>query len=168
MTTVMIADDLRAKVACSEASDDELFPEDPAENVAASRYCLRCPTRERCLSDAIRLGARHGIRGGMSEEKRAPLHDLYDAELERLRYIPLPRQRYLTVGDRMELADLRDAPGAKAKRAFRLRIGQLYVAGIHKRQLMPFLPQDRANPISVDRRMSRAVREYRDLTGIQC
>ncbi|GGU68666.1 MULTISPECIES: WhiB family transcriptional regulator [Streptomyces] len=52
------------------------FPEpDEMDRIrAAKALCAQCPVRTICLDAALESGDRDGIRGGMTEEERSPLH----------------------------------------------------------------------------------------------
>ncbi|MFE6364105.1 WhiB family transcriptional regulator [Streptomyces sp. NPDC057806] len=57
--------------------DPEIFFPEPDEMDrirAAKALCAQCPVRGTCLDAALENGDRDGIRGGMTEEERAPLH----------------------------------------------------------------------------------------------
>ncbi|MGW7517791.1 WhiB family transcriptional regulator [Streptomyces sp. NPDC054796] len=57
--------------------DPEIFfpePEEMDRIRAAKALCAQCPVRPVCLDAALEAGDREGIRGGMTEEEREPLH----------------------------------------------------------------------------------------------
>ncbi|MEY9841736.1 WhiB family transcriptional regulator [Streptacidiphilus sp. EB103A] len=57
--------------------DPDIFFPEPDETVkiaAAKSLCGQCPVRRTCLDAALEGGESHGIRGGMTEEERGPLH----------------------------------------------------------------------------------------------
>ncbi|MFD8783773.1 WhiB family transcriptional regulator [Kitasatospora sp. NPDC059599] len=57
--------------------DPETFfpgPEDTAAIAAAKALCAQCPVARACLDAALETGDTHGIRGGLTEEEREPLH----------------------------------------------------------------------------------------------
>lgn len=65
--------------------DPETFFPEPDETdkiAAAKRLCAQCPVRETCLDAALEAADTHGIRGGMTEEERKPLHDQLDSRLD--------------------------------------------------------------------------------------
>ncbi|HCA84138.1 MAG TPA: WhiB family transcriptional regulator [Streptomyces sp.] len=69
----------RAACRSTEARqvDPELFFPEPDEMDlinAAKTLCAQCPVRPTCLDAALENGDRDGIRGGMTEEEREPLH----------------------------------------------------------------------------------------------
>ncbi|MYZ39834.1 MULTISPECIES: WhiB family transcriptional regulator [unclassified Streptomyces] len=57
--------------------DPEIFFPEPDEMDrirAAKALCRQCPVQRTCLDAALENNDAHGIRGGMTEEERAPLH----------------------------------------------------------------------------------------------
>ncbi|MGW7543122.1 WhiB family transcriptional regulator [Streptomyces sp. NPDC054770] len=59
-----------------QVDPDIFFPEpDEMDRIrAAKALCAQCPVRATCLDAALENGDRDGIRGGMTEEERDPLH----------------------------------------------------------------------------------------------
>ncbi|MER0241055.1 WhiB family transcriptional regulator [Streptomyces sp. HSW2009] len=58
--------------------DPEIFFPDPDETekiTAAKSLCGQCPVRRTCLDAALEGGDTDGIRGGLTEEERGPLHE---------------------------------------------------------------------------------------------
>ncbi|MFE3774536.1 WhiB family transcriptional regulator [Streptomyces sp. NPDC059122] len=58
--------------------DPEIFFPEPDETdkiTTAKSLCGQCPVRRTCLDAALEGGDTYGIRGGMTEEERAPLHE---------------------------------------------------------------------------------------------
>jgi WhiB family transcriptional regulator, redox-sensing transcriptional regulator len=58
--------------------DPEVFFPEPDETdkiATAKSLCGQCPVRRTCLDAALESGDTHGIRGGMTEEEREPLHE---------------------------------------------------------------------------------------------
>ncbi|MEY9846349.1 WhiB family redox-sensing transcriptional regulator [Streptacidiphilus sp. BW17] len=58
--------------------DPEVFFPEPDETdkiATAKSLCGQCPARRTCLDAALESGDTHGIRGGMTEEERQPLHE---------------------------------------------------------------------------------------------
>ncbi|MFJ6382728.1 WhiB family transcriptional regulator [Kitasatospora sp. NPDC092039] len=57
--------------------DPETFfpgPEDADKIATAKALCAQCPVARVCLDAALETGDTHGIRGGLTEEEREPLH----------------------------------------------------------------------------------------------
>ncbi|MFE4826724.1 WhiB family transcriptional regulator [Streptomyces sp. NPDC056672] len=57
--------------------DPEIFFPEPDEMDrirAAKALCRQCPVQRTCLDAALENNDAHGIRGGMTEEERRPLH----------------------------------------------------------------------------------------------
>ncbi|MFF2142181.1 WhiB family transcriptional regulator [Kitasatospora sp. NPDC058190] len=58
--------------------DPETFfpgPEDADKIATAKALCAQCPVARACLDAALEGGDTHGIRGGLTEEERDPLHN---------------------------------------------------------------------------------------------
>uniref|UniRef100_A0AAU2VN07 Transcriptional regulator WhiB n=1 Tax=Streptomyces sp. NBC_00008 TaxID=2903610 RepID=A0AAU2VN07_9ACTN len=58
--------------------DPEIFFPEPDETdkiTAAKSLCGQCPVRRTCLDAALESGDADGIRGGLTEEERGPLHE---------------------------------------------------------------------------------------------
>ena len=70
-------DDWRDHAECRSEDPDLFFPDpDETDKIAAAKVlCGQCPVRRTCLDAALEGGDAHGIRGGMTEEERGPLHE---------------------------------------------------------------------------------------------
>ncbi|QKW53576.1 WhiB family transcriptional regulator [Streptomyces buecherae] len=58
--------------------DPETFfpkPDETDKIATAKSLCRQCPVRQTCLDAALEGGDTDGIRGGMTEEERRPLHE---------------------------------------------------------------------------------------------
>jgi WhiB family redox-sensing transcriptional regulator len=80
--------DAECQVTGQQGMDPELFfpgPDEMDKIRTAKALCSRCPVRRTCLEAALETGDTHGIRGGLTEEERAPLHDNLPARLDRSR-----------------------------------------------------------------------------------
>jgi WhiB family redox-sensing transcriptional regulator len=58
--------------------DPEVFfpePDETGKIAAAKALCDQCPVKDACLDAALEAHDTHGIRGGLTEEERGPLHD---------------------------------------------------------------------------------------------
>ncbi|MFE6101290.1 WhiB family transcriptional regulator [Streptomyces laurentii] len=58
--------------------DPEIFfpnPEETNKIATAKALCGQCPVRRSCLDAALETGDTDGIRGGLTEEERGPLHE---------------------------------------------------------------------------------------------
>ena len=65
--------------------DPDLFFPEPDETdkiTEAKRLCAQCPVRRTCLDAALEGGDAHGIRGGLTQEEREPLHENLAARLD--------------------------------------------------------------------------------------
>ncbi|MGP3775438.1 WhiB family transcriptional regulator [Streptomyces sp. SDT5-1] len=67
-----------------EVDPDLFFPEpDEMDRIReAKSLCAQCPVRKTCLDAALENGDREGIRGGMTEEEREPLHSKLEHRLD--------------------------------------------------------------------------------------
>ncbi|MEU6664056.1 WhiB family transcriptional regulator [Streptomyces sp. NPDC046821] len=63
---------------------ETFFPEpDETEKIAVAKaLCGQCPVRRTCLDAALEGGDAHGIRGGLTEEERQPLHEKLPGRLD--------------------------------------------------------------------------------------
>ncbi|RPK48348.1 Transcriptional regulator WhiB1 [Streptomyces sp. ADI92-24] len=58
--------------------DPEIFfpePDETGKITAAKSLCAQCPVRRTCLDASLESGDTDGIRGGLTEEERRPLHE---------------------------------------------------------------------------------------------
>ncbi|MGY4969538.1 WhiB family transcriptional regulator [Streptomyces nigrescens] len=55
----------------------------------AKRICGGCPMRRICLDAALESDNRYGIRGGLTEDERKPLHDRLDHRLDSDRVVAI-------------------------------------------------------------------------------
>ncbi|MFE3519422.1 WhiB family transcriptional regulator [Streptomyces sp. NPDC059166] len=65
--------------------DPEIFFPEPDETdkiTAAKSLCVQCPVRRTCLDAALEGGDTEGIRGGLTEEERGPLHEKLASRLD--------------------------------------------------------------------------------------
>jgi WhiB family redox-sensing transcriptional regulator len=79
----------QAEAACQPTEyrpvDPETFfpePDDTDTIAAAKALCDQCPVRRACLDAALEAGDDFGIRGGLPEEERAPLHEKIASRLD--------------------------------------------------------------------------------------
>lgn len=66
----------REDAACKGEDPELFFPLSDlfAKQIAeAKSVCDRCPVRQECLDFATKMGLRHGIFGGITENKRRAL-----------------------------------------------------------------------------------------------
>ncbi|MFI5993977.1 WhiB family transcriptional regulator [Streptomyces sp. NPDC051362] len=85
--------------------DPEIFfpePDETAKITAAKSLCGQCPVRRTCLDAALEGGDTHGIRGGMTEEEREPLHESLANRLDysRVNATVVGRDVHLTKAER--------------------------------------------------------------------
>lgn len=65
--------------------DPEVFfpePDETTKIATAKALCGQCPVRRTCLDAALEGGDTDGIRGGLTEEERGPLHDKLASRLD--------------------------------------------------------------------------------------
>ena len=75
--TFVSQDSWKRHAACAHHPEPELFyPDRKALGVIceAKQVCAVCPVSSECLLDALALGESNGIRGGLTESERKPLH----------------------------------------------------------------------------------------------
>jgi WhiB family redox-sensing transcriptional regulator len=175
MTTAILERDWRSLRGCLYADPDELMPESPDDCSAVIKYCYGCPVVGLCLDTALATGSRDGIWGGLSESQRASLHD----ERERTqgsysaRKLKLGSRKHLTIEDKLELADLRQASGRQkgspftSRQLYRLKIGELKVAGIDYRELIAVVQNWAISEGAAERLIWRATYEYREVLRLE-
>lgn len=61
------------KALCTDTDPELFFPERGELGKAAKRVCWSCEVRTECLNYAINHGERHGIWGGLTEQRRREL-----------------------------------------------------------------------------------------------
>jgi WhiB family redox-sensing transcriptional regulator len=103
----------RDRAACRSTPhhpvDAEIFFPEPDEMDrirAAKALCAQCPVRNVCLDTALENRDREGIRGGMTEEERAPLHRKFQRRLDyaRVNEVLAGRDIHLTYDEREAVA----------------------------------------------------------------
>ncbi|MFJ4184171.1 WhiB family transcriptional regulator [Kitasatospora sp. NPDC089509] len=85
--------------------DPEAFfpgPEDADKIATAKALCAQCPVARACLDAALETGDTHGIRGGLTEEEREPLHAKINDRLDhsRVNAVLAGRDVHLTKAER--------------------------------------------------------------------
>jgi WhiB family redox-sensing transcriptional regulator len=85
--------------------DPEIFFPEPDETdkiAAAKLLCAQCPVRRICLDAALEGGDTDGIRGGMTEEEREPLHEklVHRLDYSRVNATVAGRDVHLTKAER--------------------------------------------------------------------
>ncbi len=58
---------------CKETGGDDFFPEKGESTKVAKAVCAKCEVTSECLGLALRIGARFGVWGGLSERERRQL-----------------------------------------------------------------------------------------------
>lgn len=85
--------------------DPEMFFPEPDEMDrirAAKALCGQCPVRRTCLDAALEGGDTEGIRGGLTEEERGPLHEklVHRLDYSRVNAVIAGRDIHLTKAER--------------------------------------------------------------------
>lgn len=118
--------------------DPELFFPEPDEMDrirAAKALCGQCPVRQTCLDAALENGDTHGIRGGMTEEERAPLHARLPNRLDysRVNAVIAGRDIHLTKVERQAVVHAAYRHGLSAQRlAWILKINEDYAVRLYR------------------------------------
>jgi WhiB family transcriptional regulator, redox-sensing transcriptional regulator len=105
--------------------DPEIFFPEPDEMDrirAAKALCAQCPVRRTCLDAALEAGDTHGIRGGMTEEEREPLHGKLAGRLDysRVNATMAGRDIHLTKAERRAVVHAAYRHGITEQRLARL------------------------------------------------
>lgn len=129
--------------------DPEIFFPEPDETdkiATAKSLCGQCPVRRACLDAALEGGTTDGIRGGLTEEERGPLHEKIAQRLD-----------YSRVNDTI---DGRDIHLTKAER--RAVVHAAYRHGMSEQRLAWLLKITEEHAQKLYRELRRALRN-RDL-----
>ncbi|MFI0942799.1 WhiB family transcriptional regulator [Streptomyces sp. NPDC021020] len=119
----------RRQAACRPTEhhtvDPELFfphPEEMDKIRAAKALCAQCPVRRTCLDAALENNDQHGIRGGLTEEERAPLHSGLPKRLDysRVNAAVAGRDIHLTFAEREAVMRAAYRHGVPASRVARI------------------------------------------------
>jgi WhiB family redox-sensing transcriptional regulator len=116
--------------------DPEIFFPEPDEMDrirAAKALCAQCPVRRVCLDAALENRDRRGIRGGLTEQERYPLHRNLPHRLDyaRVNAALAGRDIYLTTAERHAVARIADQAGMSATELAR----RLKITDSHARKL---------------------------------
>ncbi|GFE17920.1 transcriptional regulator WhiB [Streptomyces glebosus] len=107
-----------------QVDPDLFFPEPDEMDLirAAKALCAQCPVRGICLDAALENGDRDGIRGGMTEEERDPLHRKFQHRLNygRVNAALAGRDIHLTDAERQAVVRAAYQAGTPAERLARL------------------------------------------------
>lgn len=118
--------------------DPEIFFPDPEEMDkirAAKALCAQCPVRQTCLDAALENGDTHGIRGGLTEEERAPMHTRLPHRLDysRVNAAVAGRDIHLTTAERQAVVHAAYRHGLPARRlAWILKIDEEYAVRLYR------------------------------------
>lgn len=117
---------------------DLFFPKsDELDRIrAAKALCFQCSVRNVCIEAALENGDREGIRGGLTEEEREPLHRNFQHRLDyaRVSAVLSGRDVYLTNVERQAVARAAYYVGMPAKRlAWLLKITEDHAEKVYRR-----------------------------------
>ncbi|MEU6815503.1 WhiB family transcriptional regulator [Streptomyces sp. NPDC046860] len=118
--------------------DPEIFfpePDETAKITAAKSLCGQCPVRRTCLDAALEGGDAHGIRGGMTEEERAPLHGKLASRLDysRVNDTVAGRDVHLTKAERRAVVHAAYRHGLSEQRlAWLLKVTQEHAQKLYR------------------------------------
>ncbi|ATW48236.1 WhiB family transcriptional regulator [Streptomyces peucetius] len=119
--------------------DPELFFPEPDEMDrirAAKALCAQCPVRNICLDAALENSDRDGIRGGMTEEERDPLHRKFQHRLSytRVNAVLAGRDIHLTDAERQAVVRAAYQAGTPAERlAWLLKVTEEHAEKLYRR-----------------------------------
>jgi WhiB family redox-sensing transcriptional regulator len=102
---------------------------------AAKALCAQCPVRQTCLDAALETGDTHGIRGGLTEEERGPMHSRLPSRLDysRVNAAVAGRDIHLTKAERHAVAHAAYRQGLPAARlAWILKIDEEYALRLYR------------------------------------
>lgn len=118
--------------------DPDLFFPDPEEMDkihTAKALCAQCPVRDTCLDAALENGDAHGIRGGLTEQERAPMHKAVPHRLDysRVNAALTGRDIHLTASEREAVVHAAYRHGVPARRlAWILKLDEDYAARLYR------------------------------------
>ena len=127
---------------------DWFFPE-PNEIdkiTAAKALCAQCPVRRTCLDAALETGDTYGIRGGMTEEEREPLHEQVANRLDysRVHATLAGRDIHLTKAERRAVVLAAYRQGISEQRlASLLKISEEHAQKLYRRTRRALRSRDR-------------------------
>lgn len=130
--------------AVCRSSDDNpvdpqwFFPEpDETDKIkAAKALCARCPVRRTCLDAALETGDIYGIRGGLTEDEREPLHAAAAHRLDYSRVVAAlaGRDVHLTKGERRALVETAYQQGVSEERlAWLLQVSEEHAQKLYRK-----------------------------------
>jgi len=118
--------------------DPEIFfpePDETGKIAAAKSLCGQCPVRRTCLDAALENGDSDGIRGGLTEEERRPLHKKLAHRLDysRVNETVAGRDVHLTQAERRAVIDAAYHHGVSERRlAWLLKITEEHAQKLYR------------------------------------
>jgi WhiB family transcriptional regulator, redox-sensing transcriptional regulator len=149
--------------ACGSADDPDLFFPEPDEAdriTAAKTFCGPCDVRHACLDAALEGNDRWGIRGGLTEEEREPLHRDLPRRLDpaRVEATLAGRDVHLTAPERQAVARKAYAAGIPTTRlAWILKITEEHAAKLYRRTRREMRHRTLAQPTPSSRQAKSAL-----------
>ncbi|MEV7035725.1 WhiB family transcriptional regulator [Streptomyces sp. NPDC093272] len=121
-----------------QVDPDIFFPEPDEMDLirAAKALCAQCPVRSTCLDAALENGDRDGIRGGMTEEERDPLHRNLQSRFDyaRVNAVLAGRDIHLTQTERDAVVRAAYQAGVSAERlAWLLKVTEEHAEKLYRR-----------------------------------
>jgi WhiB family redox-sensing transcriptional regulator len=130
------------KAACQPTEhnpvDPDIFfpePDETGKIHAAKRLCAQCPVRQICLDAALEHSDTFGVRGGLTEEERSPLHENLPARLDysRVNATLAGRDIHLTKAERRAVAHAAYRQGISPERlAWLLKITEDHAQKLYR------------------------------------
>ncbi|WP_059006583.1 WhiB family transcriptional regulator [Streptomyces specialis] len=120
------------------AVDPDLFfpaPDEIERISTAKALCGQCPVRETCLQAALDSNDTYGIRGGMTEEERKPLHEasLHRLDHSRVNAVLAGRDIHLTKVERRAVVHAAYRGGVSEERlAWLLKITEEHAQKLYR------------------------------------
>ncbi|MCX5449841.1 WhiB family transcriptional regulator [Streptomyces nigrescens] len=116
---------------------ETFFPEpDETDKIATAKsLCGQCPVRRTCLDAALEGGDAYGIRGGMTEEERGPLHEQLANRLDysRVNATVAGRDVHLTQAERRAVVHAAHRHGLSEQRlAWLLKITEEHAQKLYR------------------------------------
>ena len=119
--------------------DPEMFFPEPDQTdtiTAAKALCGQCPVRNACRDSALEAGDTEGIRGGLTKEERAPLHEKlqHRVDYSRVNEAVAGRDIHLTTAERKAVVHAAYNHGLSEQRlAAILKVGEEHAQKLYRK-----------------------------------